>query len=239
MGVVVPDGILTNSSLQFVRDWIEEHFRLVAVISLPQTAFTHTGAGVKSSVLFVQKYGEGDIARIRVIKEDVQTAVLQKEGFADQIAALEAEKKRVIERGPAEVQALWDDLANHLQSLANQEASGEVDGATRRRLEKETTQKVKAYQKAEVYKAWKQAVSAEYDARLAEVLEALQEVFSEQVRKQLTDYPIFMAIAEDVGYDATGRETGGNELPAIAAELKRFIAAVRKGTDAFFGLAPV
>ena len=55
LAIVIPDGILTNSSLQYVRDAIEEIFRIVAVVSLPQTAFTATGAGVKSSILFLRK----------------------------------------------------------------------------------------------------------------------------------------------------------------------------------------
>ncbi len=50
LAVVIPDGILTNSSLQYVRDNIEEMYRIVAVVSMPQTAFSATGAGVK--VLF-------------------------------------------------------------------------------------------------------------------------------------------------------------------------------------------
>ncbi len=53
--IVVPDGILTNSSLQYVRDWLLENFELQAVISLPQTAFAHFGAGVKSSLIVVRK----------------------------------------------------------------------------------------------------------------------------------------------------------------------------------------
>ena len=55
LAIVVPDGVLTNSSLQYVRDNIEEWYRIVAVVSMPQTAFAHTGAGVKSSVLFLRK----------------------------------------------------------------------------------------------------------------------------------------------------------------------------------------
>jgi type I restriction enzyme M protein len=43
--IIIPDGILTNSSLQYVRDWLREHFQLNAVISLPQFAFSHYGAG--------------------------------------------------------------------------------------------------------------------------------------------------------------------------------------------------
>ncbi len=53
--VVLPDGVLTNSSLQYVRDFLLERFQLLAVVSLPQTAFAHYGAGVKASVVFLRK----------------------------------------------------------------------------------------------------------------------------------------------------------------------------------------
>ena len=56
--VILPDGILTNSSLQYVRDFIVEKFRLWAVVSLPQTAFSHFGTTVKASILFLQKRKE-------------------------------------------------------------------------------------------------------------------------------------------------------------------------------------
>lgn len=55
MVVVLPDGILTNSSLQYVRDWILDHFKLLGVVSLPQDAFRYYGAGVKSSILILEK----------------------------------------------------------------------------------------------------------------------------------------------------------------------------------------
>ncbi len=54
-GVVLPDGLLTNASLQGVRDWILERFKVLAVVSLPQFAFAHFGAGVKASVMFLEK----------------------------------------------------------------------------------------------------------------------------------------------------------------------------------------
>lgn len=53
--IILPDGVLTNSSLQYVRDWMLERYQLNAVISLPQTAFSHYGAGVKASLVFVRK----------------------------------------------------------------------------------------------------------------------------------------------------------------------------------------
>ena len=55
MAIVLPDGILTNSSLQYVRDFLMEHAQIEAVVSLPQIAFSHFGAGVKSSLLFIRK----------------------------------------------------------------------------------------------------------------------------------------------------------------------------------------
>ena len=56
MAIVLPDGILTNSSLQYVRDYILEKYKLRAVISLTWDAFKYYGAGVKSSILFLQKW---------------------------------------------------------------------------------------------------------------------------------------------------------------------------------------
>ena len=58
IGIVLPDGILTNSSLQYVRDLIMDRCQILAVISLPQFVFTHYGAGVKSSLVFLRRKGE-------------------------------------------------------------------------------------------------------------------------------------------------------------------------------------
>jgi len=43
-----------------------------------------------------------------------------------------------------------------------------------------------------------------------------------------------MAIAEHIGYDATGRTIPQNDLPEITEELKRFISAIEAGQDANF-----
>ncbi|MCL2240164.1 MAG: N-6 DNA methylase [Defluviitaleaceae bacterium] len=53
--IILPDGILANGSMQYVRDFILEKFQLLALVGLPPVAFTHFGAGVKASVLFVRK----------------------------------------------------------------------------------------------------------------------------------------------------------------------------------------
>ena len=59
--VVLPDVILTNSSLQGVRDWLLNRFQLLAVVSLPQFAFQHYDASVKTSIVFLRRLRDGEI----------------------------------------------------------------------------------------------------------------------------------------------------------------------------------
>ena len=59
--IILPDGILTNSSLQGVRDWMLSHFQILAVVSLPQFAFAYFDAGVKASIVFLRKLGDGEV----------------------------------------------------------------------------------------------------------------------------------------------------------------------------------
>lgn len=51
----------------------------------------------------------------------------------------------------------------------------------------------------------------------------MSDEYQQAKQKELTDYPIFMAIADNIGYDATGKKTAINELDIIGEELKKFI----------------
>ena len=55
LAIVLLDGVLANSSMLDVRDWILRWAKLKAVISLPQETFAPYGAGVKTSVVVLQK----------------------------------------------------------------------------------------------------------------------------------------------------------------------------------------
>lgn len=94
LAMVVPDGILTNSSLQYVRDGIEEKYRIVAVVSMPQTAFSATGAGVKSSVLFLKKYSQAITEKIQQSKLDLQDGIKQSNDYLKLLDKIENNKKR-------------------------------------------------------------------------------------------------------------------------------------------------
>ncbi|MBT6993850.1 MAG: restriction endonuclease subunit M [Candidatus Cloacimonetes bacterium] len=86
LAIVIPDGVLTNSSLQYVRNSIEDWFRIVAVVSMPQTAFAHTGAGVKSSVLFLRKWKGKKTQEIKNLKQTVLDQVKTDNDFLKTIA---------------------------------------------------------------------------------------------------------------------------------------------------------
>ncbi|MBI3652190.1 MAG: N-6 DNA methylase [Acidobacteria bacterium] len=55
LGVVLPNGHFENSSLGYVRDFIKQKAKVLAVIRLPQEAFIPFGTGVKTSLLFLEK----------------------------------------------------------------------------------------------------------------------------------------------------------------------------------------
>jgi len=62
LGIVLPEGIFNNPSLAYVREFCEDRARILAVVSLPQDTFVSTGASVKASLLFLQKYREKEKA---------------------------------------------------------------------------------------------------------------------------------------------------------------------------------
>lgn len=56
LGIVLPEGIFNNPSLSYVRKFCENRGFIRAVVSLPQETFLSSGASVKASLLFVQKF---------------------------------------------------------------------------------------------------------------------------------------------------------------------------------------
>jgi type I restriction enzyme M protein len=55
MAVVIPDGILQNSTTEYLRYWLRSQARVLAVVSLPQVTFVPYGTGIKTSLLLAQK----------------------------------------------------------------------------------------------------------------------------------------------------------------------------------------
>jgi type I restriction enzyme M protein len=197
LAIVLPDGILTNSSLNYVRNMIEEIFRIVAVISLPQTAFTATGAGVKSSVLFLKKL---DLKRTNLLQRkivEIQENIKMEFEYYDKIAKWEKEKNQKI---------------NNLEGFRSTDKNLNFTDLKR----------------TEEYKNWKDEINSQFNDRLLELKEQINDKYIENKQKQFPNYKIFMAIAEEIGYDATGKTIESNELDIIQDKLKEFIEEIEK-----------
>ena len=67
LGMVVPDGILSNPSDRHVRDYILRNYRVSSIISLPSYAFRKSGSGMKTSLL-IAKNGNSVIAALKIIR---------------------------------------------------------------------------------------------------------------------------------------------------------------------------
>jgi type I restriction enzyme M protein len=196
MAVVIPDGILTNSSLQYVRDNLEEMYRIVAVVSLPQTAFSATGAGVKSSVLFLRKHKTKQTEKISNQKAKLKLDVKTDNKYIATVEKWDKEKAQAIKK-------------------LEDEAKTKNPKATKKEI-------------TEMIQADKSAVQSAFTDKVNLFKEELTEKYFLAKQTTLDDYPIFMAIAEDIGYDATGRNTNNNELIEIGKELQKFIAHINK-----------
>ena len=192
LAIVIPDGILTNSSMQYVRTQIEDWFRIVAVVSMPQTAFMANGAGVKSSVLFLKKWTKKESDQLINTKKNIESRLLTDNNYQTQRLNWDKEIKQKQKEKVTEIK----DKQNISATSAKQ---------------------------TEEYKSWNADLLAEYGDKVEELKSFLTDQYQQAKKKELTDYPIFMAIAENIGYDATGKKTAINELDIIGEELKKFI----------------
>lgn len=55
ISIIIPDGILANSNMHYLREFITENTKVEAIVSLPRDAFKHVGTTAKTSILFLKK----------------------------------------------------------------------------------------------------------------------------------------------------------------------------------------
>lgn len=77
LAIVLPDGILGNPKLEYVRAWMLQKFKIIASIDLAVEAFLPQ-VGVQASLLFCQK--KTDQEKLLSVKHDVFMAIAEKLG---------------------------------------------------------------------------------------------------------------------------------------------------------------
>lgn len=78
MGIVLPEGVLNNSNLQKIRDFVESKAKIVLITSIPQDVFIASGATVKPSLLFFKKFTEEEAKQWKKIADKAKNEIEKK-----------------------------------------------------------------------------------------------------------------------------------------------------------------
>lgn len=60
-GIVLPEGVLDNPALDRVRRFIESRAKILNITSIPADVFLSSGANIKPSLVFIEKFKDGEI----------------------------------------------------------------------------------------------------------------------------------------------------------------------------------
>ena len=63
LAIVLPDGILNNPGLRFIRSWLLRRSRLIASVDLPKTTFKASGGVNNPSLLIVRKFTKEQVTQ--------------------------------------------------------------------------------------------------------------------------------------------------------------------------------
>ena len=115
MGIVLPEGVLNNTNLQKIRDFVESKAKILLVVSIPQDVFIASGATVKPSLLFFKKFTEEEAEQYKAIqvaaaKEAEKPYKKELDDIAAKLAkrgkeALSKEEKKQLQSRQKEIQA--------------------------------------------------------------------------------------------------------------------------------------
>lgn len=174
LAIVLPQGRLNNTNDEYIRKFIMEKARILAVVGLHGNTFKpHTGT--KTSVLFLQKYTDEELKKINAVQSKYEN---QWQRFLEEIKTIAKQKKIAEEKLPEE-------LAGFLNSFYGtyEEEPGESDVKNGKSSEQgETTgEEIKLSETAEDLQ--------ESIATLKEEIEALQKeitLTTSDKKKELT-----------------------------------------------------
>ncbi|CAA0159357.1 N-6 DNA methylase [Tenacibaculum maritimum] len=88
MGIVLPEGVLNNSNLQKIREYVESKAKIVLITSIPQDVFIASGATVKPSLLFFKKFTEEEVKEYNKIALNAKVEIEEK--YASELAPIES-----------------------------------------------------------------------------------------------------------------------------------------------------
>ncbi len=142
MGIVLPEGVLNNTNLQKIRDFVESKAKILLITSIPQDVFIASGATVKPSLLFFKKFTEDEATQWQSITAKAQKTTAKKYELqikliqdkldlrgatapsAEEKKQLRADLKAIEEKIAAEVKAIVKKEFNYQIPIAEVEKAG-------------------------------------------------------------------------------------------------------------------
>ena len=142
MGLVLPEGVLNNTNLQKVRDFVESKAKILLIVSIPQDVFMAAGATVKPSLLFFKKFTENEAEEynriyIQALHEveakydeemtdiDAKLAKRGKEALSkDEKKSLRARKKELVALIENEIKVLVKERFDYVIPIAEVQKAG-------------------------------------------------------------------------------------------------------------------
>jgi type I restriction enzyme M protein len=223
MAIVLPQGRLNNTNDLFIRNFLFSKARILAVVGLhPNTFKPHTGT--KTSVVFLQKYTDEELANIREVQNrhiaewdnhhaEIRTFCEREELTEEDLPPLlmsflqaEFEEDDTVE------------LENNEDETKNEETQTESDDELQERIENLKAQLAAMPGRAKGKAALKRTL-AEAERKLAsrsikgqikyllddeKLLSRYREAWLSDRAAEELDYPIFFAVSENGGKDNSG-----------------------------------
>lgn len=78
LGIVLPEGVLNNSNLNKVREFVEGKAKIILITSIPQDVFIASGATVKPSLMFFKKFTEEETKQWKKAEQDAKSEIKAK-----------------------------------------------------------------------------------------------------------------------------------------------------------------
>lgn len=181
MGIVLPEGVLNNSNLQKVRDFVESKAKILLIVSIPQDVFMASGATVKPSLLSFKKFTEEEALQYATIEN---TAIREtNEKYFDQIREIQ---EKLTQRGKeAPTREEKKQLKTTLKEIETKK-EGEIKAIIKEKFNYEIAI-------AEVEKAGISTTGAKIENEL--------EPLSKDFRKYATENQLWEKIVRGVKYD--------------------------------------
>lgn len=204
LAAVLPESVFDTTENKYIRLFIYKYFKVKAVVSLPQLTF-EPYTSTKTSILFAQKKTQAEIEQWNIIWNEASREYSNLRTRVENLLAVSKGTKK----------------KDRLPSSKNLTAEQKKD-ILRQALKFYITEKDKALNANELMSVYSGEIEnfCRIDKDLSDVFGAVNTwwVFSEVASK--TDYEIFMAEAENIGYKRSKR---GEK--AIANDLFRIDAA--------------